>query len=506
MRRRGPIFVLALLVPLGIGLLYARSRKPPATPVTDRAEAPRLVRSSVDAPAPAVPQGARVLLVGGGAEPGSGGVQLEQDLTLATQTLAGPGVVLFGGGRSTFSVREDGPEPRFEDPLRQRLAELFDPRDRGATYRRTRLHPDAPATAEVFLETLEAMLTSPGEPVVVFVATHGEQGDGPLDTSLVLWGGGAITPRDLLALDAKPEVQRGSRLVLTSCHGGAFGDIAVGESEESMPTGDHCGVFATTWDHVASGCDTNPDRSAQEGYAIHFFAALRGQDRDGHALPRTRIDFDGDGSIGLLDAHTFVRVRSHSFDVPTTTSERFLRARMLDRGPAPRNEAPVDDPYEDAVIRAIGAELDAPDAQAAEAVRERLDDALTDAENALLDAGDARDGALADVRIELLERYPELDDPWNPRMHELLETHRADIEALLARSLHVRAYAEAGERENALADAVDRARIALARAERLVAAYETKRLAASLRARDPESFARYESLRRCERFVPALQH
>jgi hypothetical protein len=51
--------------------------------------------------------------------------------------------------------------------------------------------------------------------------------------------------------------------------------------------------------------------------------ALSGTRRDGTPLPEL-ADFDHDGTFGLLDAHTWARIEANSFDVPTTTSERWL--------------------------------------------------------------------------------------------------------------------------------------------------------------------------------------
>ena len=87
-----------------------------------------------------------------------------------------------------------------------------------------------------------------------------------------------------------------------------------------------CGLFAGTWDRETSGCDANPDRRAQESYGLHFLHALAGKDRSGNALEPKRIDFDHDGKIGLLEAHARARIAAMSLDVPTTTSERFLRS------------------------------------------------------------------------------------------------------------------------------------------------------------------------------------
>src|SRR4029077_2773259 len=94
-----------------------------------------------------------------------------------------------------------------------------------------------------------------------------------------------------------------------------------------------CGLFASTWDREASGCDPDPDRREQESYPLHFLHALRAEDRDGHPLNRDDLDLDHDGTISLLEAHTRARIMDASIDVPTTTSERWLRGVAPASGP-----------------------------------------------------------------------------------------------------------------------------------------------------------------------------
>lgn len=506
-------WALVALVALGLaaGLAALRSRSAPRHP-RERSEAePALTvlagRSSLEQRLPPLAEDLEVLLVGGGAEPESAGVQLEQDIAHAEATFGGPTLLLFGGGRSVLSVREAAPEPTVRDVLFGRLAEVFDPRPRGARYRPTTLAPDGPATADLVREAFARLLGRPGSPLLVYVAAHGEQGETPSENSLILWGSTVLSPPDLASVLADPATVRPSRLVMTSCFGGGFADAVFDPRvPEGIPVaGDHCGLFATDWDHVASGCDTDPERSRQEGYALHALSALRGRDREGRALPRASVDLDGDGAIGLLDAHTHARIASRSFDLPITTSDHYLRTWAAQHGLDERLEDGLPDPHEDAVVAALGAELDARDARIAEAVRDRLRDELADADGTLAEVEARRDDAFYGLRIELLERFPILDDPWHPDFQATLAANRRAIETILARSTHAVAYAEAERRATELADEADAARIRLARAERLVAAYQHRARAGAMRRRDPSAFERYEAMRRCERWAPPLR-
>src|SRR5207247_4973882 len=100
------------------------------------------------------------------------------------------------------------------------------------------------------------------------------------------------------------------------CSGG-FAELVFARADEKEgPSGrKRCGLFAGTWDRQTSGCDANPDRKAQESYGLHFIHALSRTERTGAPLADALIDFDHDGVVGLLDAHTRARIAAVSLDV-----------------------------------------------------------------------------------------------------------------------------------------------------------------------------------------------
>src|SRR5690606_6693955 len=134
------------------------------------------------------------------------------------------------------------------------------------------------------------------------------------------------------------------------------------EADESLGPAEsvHCGLFATTAEDEASGCDADPDRARQEGFGVHFLSALRGLGRDG--APLERADLDGDGAVSLLEAHAHARVAGASIDVPTLTSERFLRYAVPDA----IEDRPGDDPVEAYVVESLSRALGLPTREAAE--------------------------------------------------------------------------------------------------------------------------------------------
>jgi hypothetical protein len=442
----------------------------------------------------------RWIVAGGGSDPGSNEVQIERDVELAAEVFAplGPGDVLYAGGAGSRAVRELGDEGPAGDPLVRDLGTLFDPRGgRASRYRDTRLTPSGAATRSAFLDRFQTALLGTA-PLTVFLAGHGAPADDPRDVPFLLWGGEELLVGDLTELlDDAPH--RPVRLVVTSCYGGAFAELAfaAADPEAGMaPGAERCGLFATAWDRVASGCDPDPDRAAHEGYGLHFLSALRGEDRDGAPID---LDLDGDGRIGLSEAHARARIAADSLDVPTSTSDRFLRAAVPEEVTVHRLRlAPLD--TEAAVVAGLGRRLGVADGEEAEArwraldaLREDRADELEGLDRELLRRETALRGAL-------LHRFPVVDDPWDPRFAPTIEAHRETLRGLLDEGAEART-ALAARREDVAATHDDLLR-QQAQLERLLLAEETMRLAAWLRGQGGELWERYRALRACERGAP----
>lgn len=448
---------------------------------------------------PTPPHPARWLAFGGGAEPASNQVSMESDLALAADVLGPGGVLLFAGGPESEGVYVLDERPK-ADERALLLGEILAPRaGRDARYRRTVLTAHGPATREAILATLERELSEPGPPLPVFVDCHGDGGATPIDNSLATWGGHAIGVRDLAAV--LDRARRPVRLLVSACFSGGLGELAFAEArpEAGATTADRCGVFASTWDLEATGCDPDPDRRSHEGYAVHVLHALRGEDRDGH---RVAVDLDRDGAISMLEAHAFARVASQGLDVPTTTSERWLRHAAPKEGP--RRPLAEELREDEATIAALSAKLGLPTERdrAEELARHTFDElerrfderaAREDAANAAFE--DARRA----VKGELLARFPALDDPWHPDFARTFgEAHRM-LGEILDRSPAYRRYLEARKTADDAADAsLD---VALERApyERLLRALDDVQLAGRLKHRGGTGWARYLEFLACER-------
>jgi hypothetical protein len=443
------------------------------------------------------------IAAGGGPTPEYNQLSVEDDLALFAETLgADRGLLLFAGGPGTRSVQVLDDAPR-GDELGAELGSFFDARDgRDSHYRPTRLALHGPATVSGTLGAIERALATGSAPLTVFLAGHGIAGETPADAELLMWGDEPLTPAALAeALDRTPPA-RVVRVVITSCYSGGFGELVYrGARAELGPTEtDRCGFFAAPWDLPASGCDPDPDRAVHEGYAIHFLAALRGQDRQGRDA-RTSLDLDHDGRISLLEAHTRAVIASTSLDVPTTTSETWLRAVAPARGP----ENPYALPEADAVVAAM-AELTglvgSEQRGRAELLRRRDAMAAITAELTSLDEQEA--SAYRAASAALLSRWPMLDDPWHPDFRATLDDEHDAIAAFFEGAPEMLAWREARALVDALEQRLDDGRVEAARYERLVRALDDRALAARLHAQGGAAWQRYERLLRCERGSPSL--
>lgn len=438
----------------------------------------------------------RYIAIGGGATPESTEVSLEQNLSLAQQVLTGPGALYFAGGSGSRSVRVL--ETNLADPLLVQLGDLFSPRaGRHSRYRVSELVAQ-PASLEQVEGALVAALQVGAEPLLLFVSAHGQQGDEPRANSFALWGGQSLSAARLAELhDAHP---RPMRVVAASCFSGGFAELAFRQADAKLgvSVAPRCGLFAGTWDRETSGCDPDPDRRNQEGYSLHVLQALHGRDRDGHPLPMTTLDTDRDGRVSLLEAHARASIAGQSIDVPTTTSERYLRNAQ--RASAPFDRASF--PEYAAIIDALGARLGLPNQRAAEARAQQLQQQLSDVADQLSELDQEVQTGYAALSGRLLGRWPELDDPYHPTFAATLANGRAQIADALAHWPEATRYYEAEGRVAALEQTQQRLELADAQVARLRRAYETVGLASALRRRGGARWSEYMRLLRCERYVP----
>lgn len=452
----------------------------------------------------ALPARIDAIVAGGGPSPESNQVSLEQDVRLATEVLGAGTVTLFGGGPGTRSVQVADLEPRGE-PLLVELGGLLAPRaGRDAHYRATSLALHGAATLTQLESMLELALAQPGPTLSVYVAGHGEAGESPVESRTLFWGGDALDAIGLAQwLDARTPA-RPVRFIVTSCFSGGLGEMVFEAADRTRGASaqERCGLFATSWDEEASGCDPDPVRAHHDGFGVHFLEALRGRDREGRDRLQA-LDLDGDGHVGPYEALTHARIASRSIDIPTTTSELYLRAvastdEAVPLAPALATPLPEQRVVIEALLAVTGLSGEDELVRRLEDTRSRKaeHDAVIEEASAELDA---RYFALV---AEMLSRWPVLDDPFHPDFVSTIREEHAALEHYLAGSVTVRRYTEAEEELSAMGSVDLALRLELSLLRRLEQAFETVALAAVLEARGGADWARYLALRACEWGAP----
>lgn len=481
-------------------------REPPKpTPKPPEPARKARVSASVEQPLPNVAKDVPWIAFGGGSDPLSNQISLAQDIGLVSSLLEGQGLVLFASGKGAQLAVERQLSARAKPDLRSELARVLGtPETYRTDYRSARIAIDGPSTSDHVRHALARALSEGERPLFVYGGSHGAPGETVADNSLSLWGGWPLTVKELAGLLDSAHGKRPVRFVITACYGGGFADLlfAGGEASDGPRTQDHCGLFAAPADDEASGCDPNPDRRAQESYPIHFLHALEGKDRSQGARA-SEIDLDGDGRISLLEAHTFARIKSRSFDIPTTTSERYLRHAL--KSDAEASSDPLAAPEEVSVIRALSMELELHDEPSARKKLAELEDIFEDAGKQVDEAQKLEDDSFFALRIALLERYPLLEHPWEARTAALLSREGGALLRLLTESELALAHKSAQRELDEAAIQHDAVRVARARVLRLLRAFETLRMASVLYKRGGAAKEHYDRLRRCERWTPPLK-
>lgn len=455
-------------------------------------------------PAPTLPQPASqgagpridVLIAGGGGTPDQNQVSIEDDLLGAQRAIPGQAKTLYAGGPGSPSVQVlSEHEP---DELLTKLGAIFLPAVRQTDYREPRIVSDGPATRQAILEGLTD-LVRPTEGVATFYfAGHGDMGATPRENIVSTWGNDVISVDDLVST-LNAHQARPIRMAMTSCFSGGFSDIIFSEPlPETTDTAfkvrtDRCGVFASTWDLEAGGCDPDPNRGKHEGFGVHFVAALKGQDRDGKTLD---VDLNKDGGVSLLEAFTQARIASGSIDVPTCTSERFLRAALAQEELT--GIEPLALPEEARVIEALSLRLNLRSFDEAEEAFAGVQLQLTGLQDRADAAAQAESAAFRRIVGDLMARWPALADPWHREFYPTLQRDRDAILKFLETSDTYKEYTDAVKKSEEIADEIAEIQVRSAPLERLVRAHENQYLAAQLKANQPANWKYFEALRACE--------
>gem|GEM_PF-2922551 len=464
-----------------------------------------------------VAKGPDRIIVGGGFDPASSAVALEQNL-LDYKVLDPAAVFLYGGGSDVrqLDVAETDASVNEDDLLFSLVLQGkdVDPRLHLRHNRIPTLSGAATVTGvKQALAAQASRVASSRARARFFYTGHGSAGGTRKEpfarNVLALWDGTFDVPAYARALESLPPGAR-SLTVMTQCYSGGFANLiwSGGEKQLGVLRPTRCGFFSQRADRPAAGC--SPDLANRDEYSVSFFEALRGKSLDGKIVI---ADFDGDGRLSAREAHGHAVATLASIDVPLSTSDHFLAVEIpLSRIPkAARTWALAQwkmrfSPWEDAVVESLVRRLSAPpprtaplltwlerEIEAGRAQAEAVDNTAEEKRKALDDLAWSMSQTLA--RTEHLftslvsvrngaSLAPSVEGLARARMAFLSHPRRGDLTKLL------REAAEADTRGLSLAHG-------LAVQERLLHLIETKAREVALPARGPSRSA-FEALRTCE--------
>jgi len=442
------------------------------------------------------------VIIGAVTGPTMNQVSIEEEVA-AVEALLGPdrGILLYAGGPATRGVLVSGrpDEAPPTDPLLVAVSDLV-----GFTnlvdshYRPLVVTPHDPATPDLIRTHLAHAFGSPGDTLTVWLAGHGDQAASASEASVGTWGGGTFNAKMLDELLLADRSGRPVQLIATQCFGGGFADALIAHPERA------CGAFAAVWDLPASGCDPDPD-APRTSYGVHLRAALAGE--------VTVHDLDGNGVIGLSEAHVSAVLAVSGIDVPTLSSQYLIeRAAPPDLMPADlKADASrttdaslpahlLEERYlVDTLLTRLGLTVATFD-QAHEAASLALDAFDEEA----LPLAEALDSSAAEARGRLLAQWPELADAWHPDFTPTLTNHRAAITRFFDSSPEVALWLS----RRAEYDEADGKRheleVKLRALDRVDVNLETMRNA-SRAFENPDLLEAFLSLRQCERAPVAMR-
>ncbi|MCO8125450.1 hypothetical protein NHH03_27170 [Stieleria sp. TO1_6] len=276
------------------------------------------------------------LTIGGGYAPSGNQASLENNVLFFQRVLREQGAD-HGNNDIYFADGNDrGKDLQVMDPdsiplANQLMAEFFGSRSSlGLSYRNHKI-PNVRGNTRPeqirkwFSETGSKMKAE--DRLMLFVTAHGNRSRdsrNPYDTTIATWDNTSIKMTEFVKLlDGLPS---GVQViaVMVQCHAGGFAKFIFngGDPDRGLSSQNRCGFFATVHDRSAAGCTPEVDEKSYVEYSTYFWAALSGRSRTGD--PIERPDYNGDGVIGLDEAHAYTVLTADTIDLPIKSSGEFL--------------------------------------------------------------------------------------------------------------------------------------------------------------------------------------
>jgi hypothetical protein len=290
---------------------------------------------NVQAPNPPL----RALLIGGGPNRQYNQVGIESNVRYVARLLPKEArqTVLFADGnpkRATVQYQEESPGAKRSGPAKgeEVFSLLFEEEEGDLRYRAPKLARldgpcQRPAISGAF-DRLKGELNGSPRPLLLYFTGHGDRGEDVqgLNTGFDLWNSGSpLSVKHLAAEMKKIPASVPVNLVMVQCFSGGFGNMLFegGDPNGALINRDFAGFYAATPDRMSAGCTPSLHEEDYQDFTSYFFAALSGKDRVGRSV--SGADYNRDGRVGMNEAFAYSLIADESIDVPTCTSEYFLR-------------------------------------------------------------------------------------------------------------------------------------------------------------------------------------
>ena len=255
-----------------------------------------------------------------------------------------------------------------------------------------------------------------------------------------MWGKQSITARELTERIATLPEGVTVVVVMVQCYCGGFASMIFDNADQAgdLTDRDLCGFFATTHNRPAAGCSPDIDEQNYQEYSSFFWEGLSAISRLGQSV--TLPDYDQDGQVSFAEAHAYVVLTSDTIDIPTKTSDLFLRkySEFGDEDHQHRMPLMADretvlaaaDPSEQAVIRGLTAALSLDDqspVQAARQLARRLHRERARKQRDLARLTKRRQQLRKVIAASLESMWPELANPFHPASVDLFTIHGTEF-------------------------------------------------------------------------------
>jgi hypothetical protein len=351
----------------------------------------------------------------------------------------------------------------------------------------------------------------PGDRLIIYVTAHGSRSrdkDRPYNTRLYLWDDETIPAAEVAELlDRLPQSVQ-VIVVMVQCYSGGFASLIFNEANDEKGLADRelCGFFATVHDRVAAGCTADIEEEDYHEYSTYFWAAIGGRTRMDQALERP--DYNGDRDVSFDEAHAYVMLASDTIDIPTKTSDRFLRAYSKLRSEEHPELLSADSRYaylrelatpaERAVLEGLSAELELVSdrrADAADDLADQIEERRQELAEAKSDKEKRHKGLKRQIAEDLKSCWPELHNVLSATATALLTTRAGEFEEAVISHPSYSEFTQLAEEISALEEERFELERRWAKCRRLERVLQNVALARNLsQVASPEIVRRYEHL------------